>query len=107
LTARGAETYCGYRRNEAHGRPHRDGRRPERIRVAKGQTPVPPTAGLPLARLCRDVATQGYGYVRSVLHRANVRIAAYNAREAKRRRHLFTPWRLIHPTKKGPGRGTW
>jgi hypothetical protein len=107
VTARPANTYRGYRRNEAHGRPHKDGRRPERIRIAKGQTPVPATAGFPLARLCRDVATHGYGFVRSVLHRANVAIADYNAREARRFGHLFVPRRLIHPTKIGPGRGTW
>lgn len=110
MAPRPAETYRGYRRNEAHGRPHTAVVRPATIRRVKGQTPVPATAGLPLARLCRDVATQGYGFVRHVLHDANVQIVRYNEamrRIAAKKRLTFVPRKPIHPTKKGPGRGTW
>jgi hypothetical protein len=82
--------------------------RPERIKLKKGQTPVPSGSSItPLARITRDVATQGYGFKRHVLHDANVRIADYN--EAMRRKHgrYFVPRPLINPTKTGPGRGTW
>lgn len=110
MSPRPAETYRGYRRNEARGRPHTAPTRPGRIKIAKGQTPVSPIAGMPLARITRDVATQGYGYKRWKLQALNAAIARYNeaARRVARRRDVeFTPRKSIHPTKKGPGRGTW
>jgi len=63
-----------------------------------------------LTHRVRDVATHGQGFVRHVLHDANVQIARYNKamrQLAVRKRRKFTPRKQIHPTKKGPGRGTW
>lgn len=58
----------------------------------------------------RDVATHGQGFRRHVLAEANAAIARYNDAErrvARRRGFEFVPRKPIHPTKKGPGRGTW
>lgn len=78
-------------------------KRPERIKIAKGQPRAAAHSGDPLVRLGRDVATHGQGFVRSVLARANRAITEMN----NERPYGARPFFHIHPTKSGPGRGTW